>query len=395
MPHLQWGGWIVLASTILITASGVVTCAMRRTLVSRKARKRRIAENAEMSGENFYNRQEQEARLAAVPTMSTESKVPLVNGAPNGDKMPAFATYEANRRNDERQQLSQPVQNGSTTPISPVDETNRYYASSSRSNSRPRPGETGIPLAPINTQASEGSYRPPQDGRGPVPYPPPNAYGQRGGYGPPRGRGGPSPRGGFAPRGGYGPRGPPPQGYGRGGFGPEMRGNYGGRGRGGYAGGPMAGGAMMAGAIGDRGPPPPGYPSQHGEVSPQRYGPHPGFSPGAQGNSSPYSRDNNPNQEPVSPSQYTATDENATTYVAYSQQAQSPRKSASLHSRSHSPAHAQRSPSPPPSMPLIGQAVTSNNMHHERGEYRPISPEDGELPRSRGLGSPQRERPIE
>ena len=69
VPHLQWGGWIVLASTILITASGVVTCAMRRTLVARKARKRRIAENAEMSGENFY------ARQAAPPPMPSSSRV--------------------------------------------------------------------------------------------------------------------------------------------------------------------------------------------------------------------------------------------------------------------------------------------------------------------------------
>lgn len=57
VPYVQWGGWIVLGATILLTSSGVVTCAMRRTLVSRKARKRRIAENAEMNGENFYNRQ--------------------------------------------------------------------------------------------------------------------------------------------------------------------------------------------------------------------------------------------------------------------------------------------------------------------------------------------------
>src|SRR4051794_21071600 len=57
VPHLQWGGWIVLASTILITASGIITCAMRRTLVTRKARKKVIAANAEMNGENYYSRQ--------------------------------------------------------------------------------------------------------------------------------------------------------------------------------------------------------------------------------------------------------------------------------------------------------------------------------------------------
>ena len=54
VPHMAWGGWIVLAATILIIASSVVTCAMRRTLVSRKARKKRIAENAEMNGQNYY-----------------------------------------------------------------------------------------------------------------------------------------------------------------------------------------------------------------------------------------------------------------------------------------------------------------------------------------------------
>lgn len=87
VPHLQWGGWIVLASTILITASGVVTCAMRRTLVSRKARKKRIAENAEMSGENFYNRQAQETKIPG-QSFAMEPTVPMVNGAPGADRLP-------------------------------------------------------------------------------------------------------------------------------------------------------------------------------------------------------------------------------------------------------------------------------------------------------------------
>ncbi|KKY25239.1 putative ph signal transduction protein [Diplodia seriata] len=32
VPHVAWGGWIVLAATVVIAVSGVVTCAMRRTL---------------------------------------------------------------------------------------------------------------------------------------------------------------------------------------------------------------------------------------------------------------------------------------------------------------------------------------------------------------------------
>lgn len=56
VPHMAWGSYIVCAATVLVAMSGLVSCAMRRTVVSRKARKKRIAENAEMSGENYYNR---------------------------------------------------------------------------------------------------------------------------------------------------------------------------------------------------------------------------------------------------------------------------------------------------------------------------------------------------
>lgn len=40
VPHLDWGGWIVLAATILVAISGVVLCVMRRTLSSKKAMKK-------------------------------------------------------------------------------------------------------------------------------------------------------------------------------------------------------------------------------------------------------------------------------------------------------------------------------------------------------------------
>ncbi|MCJ1462096.1 regulator of ime2 [Pseudocyphellaria aurata] len=94
VPHLAWGGWIVLGSTILITASGVVTCAMRRTLVSRKARKKRIAENVEMNGENLYNRQSA-IRAESPPPLDTQATKPTANGGPGPDQLPAFATYES------------------------------------------------------------------------------------------------------------------------------------------------------------------------------------------------------------------------------------------------------------------------------------------------------------
>ena len=117
VPHLQWGGWIVLASTILITAAGVVTCAMRRTLVSRKARKKRIAQNAEMNGENFYARQAAARAESPPPLKGT----PMVNGAPGADTLPTFTTLESKTpqvADEERIPLNSRTPSNRTVPSS-------------------------------------------------------------------------------------------------------------------------------------------------------------------------------------------------------------------------------------------------------------------------------------
>lgn len=208
---------------------------MRRTLVSRKARKKRIAENAEMSGANFYARQAEESRM--VPQTSTESKAPMVNGAPGADVLPAFASYTTRRSEDRPTTAVTPSDPVSATPLI----NNRYYdGQRSRSNSRPRQDEFGAPLG----------QRPTYEDRPPMPMPmsmPPTP--NRGGYGPPRGRG-------YPPRGrGYGPP----------------------RGRGGYP--PPPGIVIPAGQR------PPGY----GPQSPDRYGPpnNPRYGPVSPSNYSP------------------------------------------------------------------------------------------------------------
>ena len=373
VPHLDWGGWIVLASVILITASGVVTCAMRRTLVSRKARKKRIAENAEMSGENFYSRQAAEDKLPPASTFSTvnEPKTPVVNGAPGADNLPAFATYGSTRRAEEDRQ---PLNRAPSNNISPVnireDPNGRYYGPRSRSNSRPRdqygnpmpPAGAAGAIPPMPGRVSEENHRrgpsPYRDNsvpppRGPSPYrdnsvPPP-----RGGYGL-RGRGGYPSRGGYPPRGGYSSRGPPPQNYGG-------RGAYATRGRGGYqSSGPMVaemGGAMMAGGMmGGPGPraPPPGYGPEG--AAPNAYSP-------------PDEREN-----PVSPSIYST--QQGDQYAAYGARAQSPygpRTQSPYGARAQSPGTGRQSPyggraqspaggvvrsaSPPPDMPPLPGAA--------------------------------------
>ena len=235
---------------------------MRRTLVSRKARKKRIAENAEMNGENFY------ARQNAPPAMSfarAESPPPLppqatMSGGLGSDKLPKFATFEeANGGDEDRIPLNTRTPSNKSMPNDrggyAQDGLNRYGG----------PGRGGPP----GMRGGRGGYNVPRDEYG-NPLPPSNAFGP----GPPggirrdqsepprmrrqysnetmnsqgsRGRG----------RGGFGP----PRGYGRGGpgYGPG-RGGYG---RGGIPMGAMAAGAgagMMAGEWRqgqDR--PPPGY----------------------------------------------------------------------------------------------------------------------------------------
>jgi hypothetical protein len=253
VPHLAWGSYLVLAATILIAASGVISCAMRRTLVSRKARAKRIAENAEMSGENFYARQ---AAEMATPAPA----VPVVNGAPGIDKLPSFVTFESGAKMDNSRTSDERVPLTSRTPTdrSPDGGRQGFNGVDDGFGGPPRmgPGSRGGMNGGVNNGRFNGS--PPRDEFG-NPLPPQGGYGPRrepsqdrmqnpysnGSF---RGRGG--------PQGGYRGRGGPYYPGGRGGFNPNMRGSYGGLGpgRGGLM-GPMGPG-VPGGMRGGRGPPP-------------------------------------------------------------------------------------------------------------------------------------------
>ncbi|KAL7947711.1 SUR7/PalI family domain-containing protein [Trichoderma barbatum] len=268
IPHMAWGTYIVLAGTILVFLSALVSCAMRRTLVSRKDRKRRIAENAEMSGENFYNRENQAPKASF--TMTTQPTMPVVSGGSGvQDSLPAFATYETSRddrASEERIPLTQRTtseRSSNGRQPAAVDmaavagsEVGSAYSGPQRSATQDPYGNYGN--VPLNTYGAPGQ---PYDGRrAPVrrETDPVNGYGGgRGGYGAPmRGRGAYGPPG----RGGYGPRG------GRGGYGPQPRAGYGG---GAYYNMPRGGGRSpppmnyssdeMAGQYNRRPPPQQGY----------------------------------------------------------------------------------------------------------------------------------------
>ena len=285
VPHLAWGGWIVLASTILIVASFVVACAMRRTLSSKKARRKRIAENAEMNGENFYNRQN--AIKADSPPLAQQPTAPMVNGALGADQLPSFATFDVNQNrrpsDEDRIPLNSRSPSNRTVPSSAggllppppqlQDGTERYGG----------PGR-GAPLGMRGGRGGRGGYNGPRDEFG-NPLPPSTAFGP----GPPDGVRRQYSNETLSSQGSRGRgRGGRSRGYGRGG---PMNGGRGGPYRGGPSGSGMGGngrgmpmGAMAAGAgagmlageavgRGQRGPPPgygDGYPPQG------RGGPGPG-----------------------------------------------------------------------------------------------------------------------
>lgn len=258
---MSWGSYITLAATILIFIAGVISCIMRRTLVGRKAQKRRIAENAEMNGENYYNRQ------AALPTALPTAPV-MVTGGPGADKLPSFATYDmakkedSERTSDDRAPLT--AQTGSNTSPDGANSEggiplqDRYGAPPTMGNGRfngpPMRDEYGNIMPPPAAPYGPGgrSRDQSQDSQFRNQYPGPGGY---------RGRGG--------PQGGYRGRGGPGYPGGRGGY-PPGRGGYGPPGRGGP--GAMAGGAMMRGG---RGGGPPGYSNGYGSQNGRR-APSPG-----------------------------------------------------------------------------------------------------------------------
>ena len=312
---------------------------MRRTLVSRKARKKRIAENAEMSGANFYARQADESKM--MPLSSTESKGPMVNGAPGADSLPTFASYTARRSEERPMNGPSPVE--PVSAMSPIDSGRFYGGQRSRSNSRPRQEDFGAPL---------GAARSYED-RPPIPALPPTP--NRGGYGPPRG--GYPPRGAMSSssRGSFNSRGAPSPYRGRGGFAPRGRGGYG------PSGPPLPANVMIPAGMNRK--PPPGYgPHSPGGMD-EAYGAPPGFS----GN---VPRPGEPGFEPVSPSNYGSDAPAGYGGLAYGSRAQSPaaRRQSPYGSRAQSPSGALPPQHMPPAMPpMPGQYAPANHQHSGTG----------------------------
>ena len=270
VPHMAWGSFVALAAVIVIALCSIISCAMRRTLVSRKTRQRRIDANAEMSGENFYNRQAQSAATVndsgaivnadSPPPMPRQAIMPGMGGpghevkdaGSSDEQIPLTAQSQADL------QLSNQNQFGRNSPDVMMMSGANNSGMVGQPNRRPSlqrdaygniiPYAAPTSVSPLssndgyNRRASMdrmNNASPAQRGRG-GPGGPGGFRGRGGGpgpYGPPQGRGGPygmqnGGRGGnYGPpgRGGYG--GPPPNGRGgRGGY--NQRGGFPGSGRG-------------------------------------------------------------------------------------------------------------------------------------------------------------------
>ncbi|KAI5806916.1 SUR7/PalI family-domain-containing protein [Geopyxis carbonaria] len=307
LPHLQWGGWIVLAATILSALSGIATCGIRRQVVGRIARSKRIQENAEMNGQSVFAHQH-------------PNPPGPVDHPP--DKLPEFATFEVNKSGGSQPEGERiPLNPRSRTTSPPISDDQGFTRTKSMGGSEgserggygppprgngpldqgPNPmGGNAMPMPPrgprnqysdqtlysTTTSGSAGPYGPPQPMpmRGPGYGGPPQPNRNYGGPppGPFDGPQGPPPPGRFGPGPNPGPQGPPgrfgpspgPGGY-RGG--PAPPGGFGGPRRGpgppgGYgpgAGGPMPMPMPMRGPPGNYNGPPPG--NYNGPPPPRNY----------------------------------------------------------------------------------------------------------------------------
>lgn len=236
IPHLAWGTYITIAATALVFFSLLVSCAMRRTLISRKDQRRRIAENAEMNAQAYYNREEQEPKSSFV--MTSQPTVPTIvsGGSGTQDTLPAFATYETSRDDqisDEHIPLTQrTTSERSNNGMQPTAADMAAVSDIGGPYNGPQRSQSTDPYGNYPNNAYGAAAGQPYDrmNRGPTRQAtdPSNGYrdgrGGRGGYGAPmRGRGGgygPPGRGGYGPRGGRG-------GAGGGGYGQQSRGGNG------------------------------------------------------------------------------------------------------------------------------------------------------------------------
>ncbi|KAF3768461.1 pali-domain-containing protein, partial [Cryphonectria parasitica EP155] len=115
-PNVAAGTWIVLAATVLTLIAAIFSFAMMKSLAGRKARQRNIQQNAEMSGENYYNRQ----RTLAGPS-ETQPTVPSISNTQTATMGAGLATSFDKETSEDSIPLTQRSPTERSPNVGPVE----------------------------------------------------------------------------------------------------------------------------------------------------------------------------------------------------------------------------------------------------------------------------------
>ncbi|ONH66367.1 pH-response regulator protein palI/RIM9 [Cyberlindnera fabianii] len=181
VPHLDWAGWIILASTVLIAISAIMFCIMRRTVSSRKAMKKygNYGENDyQMAPLNYgYGTVDAGSDLKTSTNsnkgdQNSDEGAPFVDNADNtfnfehsyryddiGD-IPQTQAYDSVRGSNNASAQSNPSYRNSDILAAPPTSYRGYEYTPA--NASPRPQNSAPPIPVISDEIPAYDHVPPQ-----------------------------------------------------------------------------------------------------------------------------------------------------------------------------------------------------------------------------------------
>lgn len=165
VPHVGWGGWIVLVSTVLLGIAGIFTCAMRRMLVSRQATTRRLEEDNSYIPDNYIHKEPVKEDYKSQATYAPSSPGASGNGRSNSMELNPLAT-------DDDRQLLKPMKSSPPPRLNHSPATVPAGYSHSTGNSQHTPSSpSGSSYSTATTQLTSGRVPPNMPYTGPAPAP--------------------------------------------------------------------------------------------------------------------------------------------------------------------------------------------------------------------------------
>ncbi|ANB15916.1 Rim9p [Sugiyamaella lignohabitans] len=144
VSHMDWGGWIMLAATVLTALSGIILCLMRRTLSSQKAMKRRANANANAELQDF----------SFSPTKFQDESFPAVSSRPYSEIK--FQPTTISSEDNVPLNRTETDRAGDYSFNSVANDSSSYVHDRTPSPSREYRHGTGFPYRSGYTQAGDG-----------------------------------------------------------------------------------------------------------------------------------------------------------------------------------------------------------------------------------------------